>query len=257
MRRYLAVFGLAAPLVTVLTPVGLAQRGGRGFDFTGGSVAVNVPYDGRLTFTRIRYNGGLAGFGRGWGNAWNHDYPDADVNLPLILDSLTAIKPNLHASNVFDLEDDEIFRQPILYMWEPGFWQITDRGAERLREYLLKGGFMIFDDFEADQWINFEAQFRRAMPEAQFIELDTSHTIFHSFFDMDTITLPHPSVAVTPAYFGVFENNDPKRRMMAFVNFNSDVAEYWEWSGTGRLPIDTTNDAYKLGVNMMVYGLIH
>lgn len=256
MRRPLVALGLVAVMLIVVTSAALAQRGGRGFG-GGRSFDLNPRYDGRFTFTRIQYNGGLGGFGRGWSNAWNHDYPDADINLPLILDSLTAIDSNLNVSNIFDLEDDDIFKQPILYMWEPGFWQITDGGARRLREYLLKGGFIIFDDFEANQWTNFEAQFLRAMPEAQFIELDTSHPVFHSFFDMNTINLPHPSVSVTPAYFGVFENNDPKGRMLAFVNYNSDVAEYWEWSGTGRLPVDTTNDAYKLGVNFMVYGLMH
>jgi hypothetical protein len=218
--------------------------------------AQNVPYDGRFTFARLSYNGGLGNFGR-LSNAWNHDYPAADINLPLILNSLTSVQPNLHVSNIFDLEDEQIFQYPILYMWEPGFWRVSDLGAERLRQYLLKGGFIIFDDFEADQWFNFEEQFLRAMPGAQFIELDTSHPIFHAFFEINEINLPHPSVAVTPAYFGVFEGNDPKGRMMALVNFNSDVAEYWEWSGSGRLPVDTTNDAYKLGVNYMLYGLLH
>lgn len=114
---------------------------------------------------------------------------------------------------------------------------------------------MIFDDFEADQWINFEAQFRRAMPEAEFIPLDLSHPVYHSFFDMESLNLPHPTVNVTPGFYGVHLDNDPSKRLMAIVNHNSDIAEYWEWSGTGMLPVDTTNDAYKLGVNYIIYGL--
>jgi hypothetical protein len=256
MRSRLRTAVVLGLLLVVSMPLALlAQRGGRnrGFGFTL-QTGRNVPYDGRFTFARIRYSGG--GFG-GWSNAWNHDYPDADVNLPLILDSLTSLSANLHVSNIFDLEDPDIFKYPILYMWEPGFWQVSDTGAERLREYLLKGGFIIFDDFEADQWINFEEQFRRALPEAQFIDLDTSHPVYHSFFDVDTINLPHPSVAVTPAYKAVFEHNDPKGRMLALINYNSDVAEYWEWSGRDLFPVDTTNDAYKLGVNYIMYGLTH
>ena len=58
-------------------------------------------------------------------------------------------------------------------------------------------------------------------------------------------------------YYGVFENNDPAGRMLAMVNYTSDLAEYWEWSGSGFFPIDPTNDAYKLGVNYIVYGLTH
>lgn len=257
-RRVVAA-GLLA--VALLVPMVVAAQRGRGFGGGRGfgvSYAPNVPYNGRFTFARVRYNAefGLRSFGR-LSNAWNHDYPDADVNLPLILDSLTSLKPNLNVSNIFDLTDPEIFRNPVLYMWEPGGWIISDEGAENLRNYMLKGGFVIFDDFEADQWINFEAQFRRALPDAQFIRLDATHPLFHAFFDMDEINVPHPSVQVIPAYYAVFEDNDPTKRMMALANHNSDIAEYWEWSGTGQFPVDTTNDAYKLGVNYLIYAVMH
>jgi len=246
-------------LVVLLSGLALAQRGGRGGGgFFGGGprFGTNPPYDGRFTFTRIRYGG--SGFGRGGGgNAWSHDYPQADQNLPLILKELTAIPTNIDASNILDLEDPEIFRNPILYVWEPGYWRITDEAATNLRAFMLKGGLVIFDDFETDggQWENFEAQFRRALPEAEFMPLDLSHPVYHSFFDMDAINLPHPTVNVVPGYYGVHEDNDPRKRLMAIINHNSDVAEYWEWSGTGQLPVNTTNDAYKLGVNYMIYGL--
>ena len=246
----------AAVLGLVTTAAVAAQRGG-GF-FNQRSVVARVDYNGRFTFTRLRYNGALRGGGFGWGsNAWNHDYPQADMHLPKILESLTAIEPNLDVSNILDLEDPEIFKNPILYMWEPGGWQITDEGAKNLRDFMLKGGFVVFDDFEANQWFNFEEQFLRAMPEAQFIELDTSHRVFHAFFDLDNLNLPHPSVNVTPAFIGVFEDNDPEKRMMALVCYNSDVAEYWEWSASGMFPVDTTNDAYKLGINYMIYAMTH
>lgn len=228
-----------------------AQRGG----FRPSAMAVNVPYNGQFTFTRVRYGGGM--WGRGWSSAWNHDYPQADVHLPLILDALTALRPNLHASNVLDLEDPEIFRNPVLYMWEPGFWNVTDAGAEQLRKYLLKGGFIMFDDFEAGQWTNFERQFLRVLPDAQFIPLDGAHPVFHAFFELPVVNLPHPTANVRPAYFGVFEDNDPAKRMLALVNYNNDIAEYWEWSGTGYFPVDTTNDAYKLGVNYFIYAMLH
>jgi hypothetical protein len=231
-----------------------AQRGG---GFRSRPTVARVDYNGKFTFTRLRYNGlGLGGFG--WGsNAWNHDYPQADMHLPKILESLTALEPNLDVSNILDLEDPEIFKNPILYMWEPGGWRITDEGAKNLRDFMLKGGFVVFDDFEANQWYNFEEQFLRAMPEAEFIELDTSHRLFHAFFDLDNLNLPHPSANVTPHFLGVFEDNDPEKRMMALVCYNSDVAEYWEWSASGTFPVDTTNDAYKLGINYMIYALTH
>jgi hypothetical protein len=229
-----------------------AQRGGFGMR---GRI-MNPPYNGQFTFSRVSYGGGLQFFGRG-SSAWNHDYPDADMNLPQILNAITSIQPNLNQSNILDLEDPEIFRNPILYMWEPGFWQVTDKGAENLRRHLHKGGFIVFDDFEAEQWANFEYQFRRVIPEAIFFEIESDHPVFHSFFSMDEIYLPHPSRNVTPSFQAVFEDNDPTRRIIALVFFNSDVAEYWEWSGRGRFGMDLTNDAYKLGVNFMVYALTH
>jgi hypothetical protein len=218
----------------------------------------NIPYNGRFTFTRIRYNGRGGGYRRrGWSNAWNHDYPAADLNMQVMLSEFTAMHPNLGDSNVLDLEDPEIFRHPILYMSEPGYWSITDEGARNLRQHLLKGGLIIFDDFEADQWYNFADQLRRALPEYSFVEIDGTHPAFQSFFNIDDIYVPHPLVRVTPRYYGVFEDNDPRKRMLALVNYNSDLAEYWEWSGRGFFPVDPTTDAYKLGVNYIIYALTH
>jgi len=253
------VTALVTVALVLLVPLALAAQRGRGFGGFGRNIryAENVPYNGRYTFARLRYNAEFGLRSARMSNAWNHDYPQADVNLPLILDALTSARPNLNVSNIYDLTDPEVFRNPILYMWEPGGWLISDEGAENLRNFMLKGGFVIFDDFEADQWYNFEAQFRRALPDAQFIRLDATHDLFHAFFDMNEVNVPHPSVAVRPVYYAVFEDNDPAKRMMALVNYNNDVAEYWEWSGTGLFPVDTTNDAYKLGVNYLVYSLIH
>lgn len=218
-----------------------------------GQVA-GIPYEARFTFTRLRYAS------RGWrrgGGAWAHDYPDADRNIQLILNEFTSVPASTAGSNVFDLEDDGIFRYPIIYMSEPGFWSITEEGARNLRAYLLKGGFIIFDDFEADQWYNFEAQLRRAMPEYDLIEIGPDHEVFQSFFLVEDIYVPHPLVRVTPRYYGMFEGNDPNRRLLALVNYNADLAEYWEYAGTGFFPVDLTNEAYKLGVNYVIYGLTH
>ena len=217
---------------------------------------VQVAYNGGFTFTRIRYGGG--GFrGRG-GSSWSHDYPQADYNISQILEYVSTIPINVAGTNVFDLDDPEIFRHPIIYISEPGFWRMTDDEGESLRKYLLKGGFVILDDFEAEQWYNMEENLRRALPELQLIEVGPEHPIFSSFFRLQDIYVPHPSVRVTPQYFALFENNDPKGRMMALVNYNSDLAEYWEFSAnTGYFPVDLTNESYKLGVNYIYYALIH
>jgi hypothetical protein len=160
--------------------------------------ADNPEWRGDFTFTRIRY--GASSMRRFGGSAWAHDYPDADRNLQVILREMTSMRPNADGTNVFDLEDAEIFRNPVLYLSEPGFWGITDEGARNLREYLLRGGLIIFDDFEAEQWYNFESQLKRAMPEYELIEIEGDHPVFQSFFRVVDIYVPHPLVRVTPRY---------------------------------------------------------
>ena len=214
-----------------------------------------VPYNGDFTFTRIRYSG--PGFGRFGGSSWSHDYPDADRNIQTILDEYTAMSPNTTGSNVVHLEDRRMFEQPLIYISEPGYWRISEEGARNLREYLLKGGFLIFDDFEADQWYNMDAQVLRALPEREWVELDDTHPIFGTFFYIEDIYVPHPSVPVVPRYMAIFEDNDPRKRVMVLANHNSDLAEYWEWSASGFFAVDPTNDAYRLGVNYIIYGLTH
>jgi hypothetical protein len=88
--------------------------------------------------------------------------------------------------------------------------------------------------------------------------MDTSHPIFHSFFEIDNLDIiPQAYNAGKPYFFGVYEDNDPAKRLMVVANFDNDVPEYWEWSGQGLFPFDTSNEAYKLGVNYLIYGLTH
>lgn len=243
----------AAVLLAVAIPLIVAAQGRRGAT----SFRQVQPYDGRLTFTRLIYGSGLGGFGFG-GAAWSHDYPAADENLSSIIDYITNVRVRLDGTNVLDLDDPEVFQNPVLYVWEPGFWAIQPSEAENLRRYLLKGGFVIFDDFEGpDHWANLVAQMRRALPDHYFQPIDERHPIFHSFYDIDKLDVPHPSVNVIPAYFGMFERNDPNGRMIALANHNNDIAEYWEWSAEGLYNPDPTSNAYRLGVNYYVYALTH
>ena len=135
-------------------------------DALGQSDANEAAYDGRFTFVRLRW-GSDVGFSRrgGWGAAWNHDYPRAERHLSLILRELTALDIRTDHSLILALDDPELFKYPIAFMWEPGFWNLSDREATALRAYLLKGGLAVFEDFDgADQWGHFEAQMRRVLP---------------------------------------------------------------------------------------------
>jgi hypothetical protein len=144
-------------------------------------------------------------------------------------------------------------------MSEPGNWTTDDAEAANLRAYLLKGGFIIFDDFEGDyDWQNLVTQMRRALPEHHFIRLDVTHPIFQSFFSLKTLNIPHPmSPGLEPVFFGLFEDNDPSGRMLAIANWNNDIGDYWEWSAEGLYGDAPTNDAYRLGVNYLVYEMTH
>jgi hypothetical protein len=213
-----------------------------------------VAYDSHFAFTRIRYGGGGFGFG---GAAWAHDYPTADRNLGSILDYITNMRVRLDGTNVLDLDDERIFENPILYVSEPGFWRIQESEAKNLRAHLLKGGFILFDDFEGPHFDNMAAQMRQVVPELHWIEIDVTHAIFQSFFELKVIDVPHPSVSVQPRYMALFENNDRNDRMIALANHNNDLAEYWEWSAEGLYSEDPTNNAYRLGVNYIIYGMTH
>ena len=215
-------------------------------------------YDGRFTFVRLRWQSGFGGGGfRGMSSAWDHDFPRAEQNLMTILKDLTNIDARTDGGLILTLDDPRLFRYPIAMMWEPGYWTMTDREAQSFRAYLLKGGFAIFDDFEQDQWNNFEAQMHRVLPEGKFVKLDQTHRIFDTFFRMKTIDFPHPMFGYHPNYYGIFEDNDPSKRLMLIANHDNDVAEYWEWSGTGFFSVDPSNEAYKLGINYVMYGLTH
>ena len=228
-------------------------------------------YDGRFTFARLRYTSGPGGYYYLGLPAWAHGYVPssggdrAEMNLMKIMNEVSYLNPRIEESGVFSLDDPELFKYPLAYMTEPGFWTMGDEEAAGLRAYLLKGGFVIFDDFRADGrynsgggWANIEGNLRRALPELRLIEIDASAQIFHSFFEIDSLDIiPQSYDRGRPAFFGLFEDNDPGKRMMAIVNYNTDVSDFWEFSATGFRPISESNEAYKLGVNYIMYGMTH
>jgi hypothetical protein len=219
------------------------------------------PYDGRPTIVRLRWESGGGGFGRrgGFGAAWNHDYPRAEAHLAQIIKALTAVDIRTDGSLILALDDPELFKHPIALMWEPGFWSLTDKEAASFRAWLQKGGFAIFEDFDGpQQWGVFEAQMRRVLPDGRWVKLDRTHRIYDTFFSIKDIdAIVHPMNGMHPSYWGIYEGNDPSKRLIAVANFDNDVPEYWEWSGEGIYPFDASNEAYKLGVNYLIYGLTH
>jgi hypothetical protein len=249
MRRIAAALIVSLALAAI--PIGVdAQRGGGLFNRLRGQNP-NLPYDGRFTVARIRYN---------TFPGWSFDYPDMERNLTMILRELTSIRPHVEGSNVHDLDDPELMKYPVAYLSEPGYWYPTDSEVEGLRTYLAKGAFLIVDDFHfPEEWAVFEMAMRRVLPGARIERLEIKHPIFNTFFAIQTLRVPYPGPlgerGLMGEFYGIHQDNDPSKRLMVVINYNMDIGDYMEWSATGTYAIAPTNEAYKFGVNYIIYGL--
>jgi hypothetical protein len=214
-------------------------------------VEPNAEYDGLFTFVRLRYTG--------WSGRWIADYPAMERNFMTILNDLTTVHPRVAQSNILSWDDPALSRYAVAYVCEPGFWQPTESEALALRQWIRKGGFLIVDDFYHRQWESFERGIRMVLPDARIVPLDVSHPIFNSFFRIETLDgMTHPDDASAKAkYLGIYEDNDPTKRLLVMINYNNDIGDYMEWSGQGVYAINFSNDAYKLATNYIVYGLTH
>jgi hypothetical protein len=240
-------------LVGVLASTALAQRGG-GFGFSR-SYSGNTAYDGKFIFVRMSYPETRF---RGQ-PFWAHDYPDGEVHFMKILTSVSNISAHVEETNILDFGDPEMFKFPVLYLVEPGYWQMNEEQVVALRDYFRKGGFMIVDDFPGWAWGQFEFQMGQVFPDAQWIDLDATHPIFHAFFEIGSLDIIPQAYFLggPPIFRALFEDNDPTKRMYAVANFQSDLSEFWEFSESGRYMMDESNEAYKIGVNQFIYGITH
>jgi hypothetical protein len=250
-RRHLGL-ALGATAIVLAAELGpgrhlAGQRGFRGRAL----LEPNVPYDGRFTFARIRYT-------VYWHSGWEYDYPTMERHLMTMMREVTALRPHLTGSNIHTFDDPELLKYPIAYLSEPGYWIPSDAEAEGLRTYLGKGGFLIVDDFRLGEWRNFEVQILRALPGARIVHLDLSHPVFDSFFHITSLDMSYPhNPGLKAEFLGIFEDNDPSRRLMVVINYNNDIGDYMEWSDAGWWPVDISNEAYKFAINYIVYGLTH
>lgn len=255
------VWFLTGLLVIGLPLAAAAQRGGGGFGrfFGGGRARVmpNAEYDGRFILARVRY--------QGYGS-WSADYPDMERNLTEMLQELTSIRPNIAETNVYTLDDPDLLKYPVIYLTEPGSWYPTEAEAEGLRAFLAKGGFLIVDDFFdpynhfGREWQVFEYGMRQVLPAAQIHELGRDHPIFNSFFEIESLRVPYPGrwgeAGLMGEFYGIYEDNDPTKRLSVVINYNMDLGDYVEWAQSGRAySFEPTNEAYKFMINYVLYGL--
>lgn len=226
----------------------------------------NIPYDGKFTFLRLRFDEAYSSPSRryefGVDQGWNHDYPKAEYNLSLMLDELTSIPVTIdyRGGNIFSFTDPELFDYPFVYISEPGYWVPSDEEIKNLGEYLLKGGFIMVDDMERDDTEAIHRIMQEAIPGTEFIILDTTHPIFNCFFEItqdDIFNQYYASRYGDPVIFGVYEDNDPGNRLLAVINHNQDIGESWEFANTGYVPPEQANNSYKIGMNYIICSMLH
>jgi hypothetical protein len=229
----------------------------------------NIPYDGQFTFVRLRYRGGAGSCYYRGEPSWAHGYGypakgTADLNLMKIVSEISSMRPHTDATNVIAIDDPELFRYPVAFLVEAGYLTLDEKEVLALRKYLTRGGFLIIDDSREDAergnsgWANMVAMLQLVLPDLHPIDLDVSHPIFHAFFDIPSFDIVRQFYDPGPPVFrGIFENNDPKQRLLVMINFNTDISNYWEYSALGFMPMEESNEAYELGVNYLFYALTH
>jgi len=215
---------------------------------------------GEFTFARLRYGG----YGRGW----RTDYPKADYQF--IYGLRNWINSRLEISDeptTISMDKRELFQHPFIYVVEPGHMELSSEDAAHLREYLLRGGFLMLDDFwGTGEWEIVREELYKVFPEYPIRELPLDHPIFHCYFDIDEV-LQVPNVdnylywgrtyeqdGYVPHYMGI---TDDSNRVMVFIARNTDNGDAWEWIDDPRYPLKYGLGAYRLGMNCIVYAMTH
>ena len=230
------------------------------------TLAQDESRDAEFHFARLAFGAYGRAFGASRGEPWLRDWPDADVHFMRGVRRLTSIDTTTDSHQV-RIEDDKLFDYPLVYAVKVGFMRLSDTEALRIREYLLRGGFLIVDDFHGpDEWDEFEASMRRVFPERPIVDLATSEEVFHVVYDLDQrtqipgiqavtrgVTWEHPQ-GVPALWRGIY---DEKGRLMVAINFNMDLGDAWEHADDAVYPEPLTALAYRFGVNYLIYTMTH
>lgn len=223
-----------------------------------------------FTFLRFKYTSGGINFerrnpfGRDW-VWWAVDYPSAEENFMEGLRKWTAL--NVAEEPVsLSFIDEDIFRYSFAYAVEVGYMSLKQEEADKLREWLLRGGFLMVDDFHgAFEWLNFVQQMKKVLPKHPIQDIPLSHPIFHCFYDFDEfIQIPglgswlrgvtFEKGGINQRCMGIFDEQD---RLMVLVMRNVDIGDAWEHAKDRRYPTYYSAEAFKLGINFVIYALTH
>jgi hypothetical protein len=199
-------------------------------------------------------------------NQWTVDYPRSDRHLLEGIRRLTRIDSRSVEQVVDPDGDDDIYNWPMLYAVEVGHWNLADNQAAQLRDFLLRGGFLMVDDFHGTiEWNNFAAGMSKIFPDREIVDLDNKDPIFHVIYDLDDrYQVPGLQYVYTHSMFeydgfqakwrGVY---DDKGRLMVAICHNMDLGDAWEHSDNPVYPEKFAALAYRIAVNYVVYDLTH
>ena len=231
-----------------------------------GDSVPDLAYDegGEFNFVRVQFD---TYYGQGFGfGTWSIDFPDADMNFLRGVSRLTNIRV-MSEPIVLRIDDEGIFDYPFLYMLEvgqAGGLVLDPAETENLKEYLLRGGFLLIDDFWGQrQWNNFFAAFSQVFPNREIIELEPDHEIFHVYYDIDgpqMIPALYRSDDFGEQGIDHASNHaivDDEGRVMVLINWNSDMGDGWEHTYHPAYPTRYANSAYRLGINYLMYSMTH
>ncbi len=233
-------------------------------------LAPNPAYDGRYSFVRIRYavkQGDPCTQFLPQGPGWHHNYPLSDRSLMQFVSLITRIDVRADSTLIFALDDPELMKYPIAYLTEPGCWNPSDAEVKGLRTYLLKGGFLIVDDFTIREPSpanletsrkNFEDRMARVFPALKPIRIEASDPVFNGIFKLKPIGMfTALAPGIYPDFYGIYEDNDPGKRLIVAANYNNDVSKLWYMTKTGFRAVGQTNTGYQLGINYLMYGFMY
>jgi hypothetical protein len=229
------------------------------------AVSVRLP-ESEFRFARMAFRAFGGAYGIGRNEPWLRDWPDADYHFLQGVRRLTLVDTTTDSDQV-RLEDDSIFDYPALYAVKVGYMRLDDYEAGRLREYLLRGGFLIVDDFHGpEDWADFQASMHAVFDDRPIVELATSEEVFHVVYDLDQrtqipgrqaiqsgVTWEHPQ-GVPAHWRGIF---DDEGRLMVAINFNMDLGDAWEHADDAFYPEPLTTLAYRFGINYLIYTMTH
>ena len=274
-RRHiiLVLAGLVALVLAVRVDAQFRQRRGGFGNLGSGSVATDKDFDGAFHFCRVMFRSDF----RGDGGNWSVDYPRADINLSVRLSELTradvSMKNGEPTPLLIRLTDDALFRCPFIMMTEVGSASIDDQEAERLREYLLKGGFLWADDFWGSYaWEWWVGQFSRVLNPAEYpiIDLPSNHPLFSSQFVIKKV----PQIASINYWAGSGGDTsergadsaeaharavlDKHGNIMVLMTHNTDLGDSFEREADDpQYFYQMSVPGYAFGINALLYALTH